>query len=79
LASWWANGLNTLTEDNMAKNACVVDLSPRWVVIFRKNKEAFTLKFNQLDDMLIAVSRARGAGYEIKTLPVRLDKQTQGR
>lgn len=63
----------------MAKCNCVVDLSPRWIVIFRKNKEAFTLKFNQLDDMLIAVSRARGAGYEIKTLPVRKDRTIQGR
>jgi len=47
---------------------CVVDLRPRWVVIFRRATEAFTLKFNQLDEMILAISRAKSIGYQAKVL-----------
>jgi hypothetical protein len=53
----------------MAKDVNVVDLTPRWTVLIKKDKEAFVLKFNQVDDMLIAISRARRAGYKIMTIP----------
>ena len=48
---------------------CVVDLSPRWIVLFKKGDVSFALKFNQLYDMIDAVARARGVGYTVKTMP----------
>lgn len=56
-------------------STCVTDLSPRWIVIFGKGsgdqKESFSLKFNQLDEMLLAISRAKSAGYKTKIMPAK--------
>jgi hypothetical protein len=43
----------------------------QWMVMFKKDQEAFILRFTSMDDMLIATYRARGAGYKIKTLPIK--------
>ena len=51
----------------------------RWIVKFKKDRENFILKFSQIDDMLIACVRARGAGYQIKTLNLNRPVETKGR
>jgi hypothetical protein len=43
----------------------------QWILMFKKDQEAFILRFTSMDDMLIAAYRARGAGYKIKTLPIK--------
>lgn len=53
----------------MDRGHCVVDLTPRWICFFKKGEVSFTLRFNQLDDMIIACARAKTIGYTVKTLP----------
>lgn len=51
------------------------DLRPRWVLVAGghvRGCEAVLLKFNNMDNMVIASSRLRGIGYTlIRTFPVK--------
>lgn len=52
-------------------NHCVCDERARWICYFKKGEERFVLRFNQLNDMLLACSRAKAIGYTVKTLPAK--------
>ena len=41
---------------------------PRWIVLFGKGVEAFHLKFNNIDDMLLCITRAKSIGYRTKVM-----------
>jgi hypothetical protein len=43
--------------------------SPKWIVLFSKADQSFHLKFNDVDLLLIAISRAKSIGYKTKTIP----------
>ena len=55
----------------MANGGAVTDLSPRWVVIFKKKDVTFSLKFNNVDEMVKASARATCVGYTVKTFPAK--------
>jgi hypothetical protein len=55
----------------MARGDCIVDLSPRWIVAFRKGNIAFSIPFNNVDEMTMAIARAKAAGYNAKTFPAK--------
>ena len=56
-----------------------LDARPRWICFYtreiinngRKERETFTVKFNDLDRMIVASMRAKALGYSVKTAPVR--------
>lgn len=52
----------------MQKNNCIVNTIPKWIVLFKKDTETFSLRFTNLDNMLVAITRAKGIGYKTKTL-----------
>ena len=56
----------------------ITDLRPRWVVLFKKDREAFTLKFNEVYEMVSAISRANSIGYWTKTIPYKGNRDERG-
>ena len=44
------------------------DLSPRWIVLFGKGEDKWHLKFNDMTEMLLSISRAKSIGYKTKVM-----------
>lgn len=47
-------------------STCVVDLRPRWVVVYRRSDLSFQINFNQMDDMLTSILNAKAIGFAVK-------------
>mgnify|MGYP007044101069 CR=1 FL=1 len=62
-------GICLLSQE--AKMTTVTDLSPRWIVRFKRETDTFVLPFNDLGELITAVYHARALGYKIKTLPAK--------